>query len=138
VAVASEEPNLSTNGDDFIIFAPGTVYVNGKDVVEYLGKVEDLATQFALLLQQIKDLKVDGRLNFKHSPFIPIPQMENIVLQDFKETAEAKFAQLEVFGSRNFSMCSFDFLPEQGCRAGSPYRQSRRGLGGPEGLSVDI
>jgi hypothetical protein len=39
--------------------APGTVYVNGKDVIEYLGKIDDLVIQYPMLLQQIKDLKVN-------------------------------------------------------------------------------
>jgi hypothetical protein len=59
-AVASEEPFLSANGDDFIMFAPGTLYLNGKNVGEYLGKVDDLVALVATVMQENKDLKVGG------------------------------------------------------------------------------
>jgi hypothetical protein len=59
-AVASEDPNLSANGDDFIMVAPGTLYLNGKSVGEYLGKVDALEGLVAMIMQENKDLKVCG------------------------------------------------------------------------------
>jgi hypothetical protein len=52
-AVASEDPNLSANGDDFIMFAPGTLYLNGKNVGAYLEKIDEL-------VQENKDLRACG------------------------------------------------------------------------------
>jgi hypothetical protein len=57
-AVTSEEPSLSANGDDFIMIAPGTLYLNGKNVVEYLGKIDDLVSLVAIVMQENKEIKV--------------------------------------------------------------------------------
>jgi hypothetical protein len=65
--VVSEDPNLSANGDDFIMVAPGSLFLNGKNVGEYLDKVDDLVAQVARVMLENKDLKVSALLRFERS-----------------------------------------------------------------------
>jgi hypothetical protein len=52
--------------------APGTLYLNGKSVGEYLNKVEALEGLITMLMQENKDLKVCGisltQTQLRHAP----------------------------------------------------------------------
>jgi hypothetical protein len=38
----------------------GSLFINGKNVVEYLGKVDDLVSLVAMVMQENKEIKVHG------------------------------------------------------------------------------
>jgi hypothetical protein len=62
-AVASDEATFSIQDGDVYLQTPsefGSFIVNGKNIGEYLGKVDDLVVQFATLKQENKDLQVSS------------------------------------------------------------------------------
>jgi hypothetical protein len=60
-AVASDGATFSVQEGNLYLQTPselGSLFVNGKNIVEYLDKVDDLVTRFTMVSQENKDLKV--------------------------------------------------------------------------------